>query len=271
MGEVIRVVSHEGSVLCLSRCREKLLTFCLYDAYEDYDAIASCDEVVTREQFDAVNDAMKANAPLEPWLKFLSPNPIPGLAAVPEDIDVIDSADDEYAVVRESVRRVYETLCNDAGIDDMASSKVCHLKRPRLIAIADSYVRGVLLGPDSRFAPSDPRRGSKLAQRGIKVMDAVREIGKSNAGSLTTLHEYVGTLRVDGTRVNLNKGRILDILIWVEIAIRNRNSLWTAWRDGRLDSSVRCPKCRKPMMPRRGKYGEFYGCPRYPKCNGIRN
>jgi len=31
-----------------------------------------------------------------------------------------------------------------------------------------------------------------------------------------------------------------------------------------------CPKCGSPMVPRRGKFGTFYGCSRYPKCHGTR-
>ena len=27
-----------------------------------------------------------------------------------------------------------------------------------------------------------------------------------------------------------------------------------------------CPYCKVALVPRKGKYGEFYGCPNYPKC-----
>ena len=30
-----------------------------------------------------------------------------------------------------------------------------------------------------------------------------------------------------------------------------------------------CPKCGAPMVLRRGRYGQFYGCSRYPDCDGI--
>ena len=32
-----------------------------------------------------------------------------------------------------------------------------------------------------------------------------------------------------------------------------------------------CPKCGAPMVLRRGRYGPFYGCSRYPDCDGIVN
>ena len=27
-----------------------------------------------------------------------------------------------------------------------------------------------------------------------------------------------------------------------------------------------CPYCKMPLVLRKGKYGEFYGCPNFPKC-----
>lgn len=35
-------------------------------------------------------------------------------------------------------------------------------------------------------------------------------------------------------------------------------------------STPLCPECKAPMVVRKGKKGEFYGCPNYPECNGIR-
>ena len=32
-----------------------------------------------------------------------------------------------------------------------------------------------------------------------------------------------------------------------------------------------CPKCNKPTRLVKGKFGEFYGCSNFPRCNGSRN
>jgi len=32
-----------------------------------------------------------------------------------------------------------------------------------------------------------------------------------------------------------------------------------------------CPICNKKMVSRKGKYGSFWGCKSYPKCNGTRD
>ncbi|MBW3561348.1 MAG: type I DNA topoisomerase [Actinobacteria bacterium] len=37
------------------------------------------------------------------------------------------------------------------------------------------------------------------------------------------------------------------------------------------DPRVLCPDCGKPMLPRTGRFGEFYGCQDYPDCKGIVN
>lgn len=170
---------------------------------------------------------------------------------------------------KEAVRRVYETLCRSRPIDDMASSKVCHLKRPKLIAISDSYVRGIFLGHHTRISPDDPTRGSMLANRGLSVMDAVRSVGRRNAEGLQRLFEYTLTLELPDGLVRLSKARILDILLWTEVAAQ-KHPIWTAWKNNRLDPRVTCPRCGKPMFPQKRKDGskEFYACPHYPCCDG---
>lgn len=37
------------------------------------------------------------------------------------------------------------------------------------------------------------------------------------------------------------------------------------------ETDMVCPKCGAPMIYRKGRFGAFYGCSTYPKCNGIVN
>ena len=37
-----------------------------------------------------------------------------------------------------------------------------------------------------------------------------------------------------------------------------------------LQSGMICPLCKKELVLRKGKYGEFYGCTGYPKCTFVR-
>ncbi|MBI3856654.1 MAG: topoisomerase DNA-binding C4 zinc finger domain-containing protein [Planctomycetes bacterium] len=36
------------------------------------------------------------------------------------------------------------------------------------------------------------------------------------------------------------------------------------------EGGVQCPQCSSPMVKRTGKYGEFWGCTKYPECRGTR-
>lgn len=36
-------------------------------------------------------------------------------------------------------------------------------------------------------------------------------------------------------------------------------------------AKTKCPKCGASMVLRRGKFGQFYGCSRFPRCRGVKN
>lgn len=38
-----------------------------------------------------------------------------------------------------------------------------------------------------------------------------------------------------------------------------------------LCEDVTCPTCSSPMYRIHGKYGEFYGCSKFPKCTGKKS
>ena len=292
MDETIFVMTIEGRLIHLTRCEEKLHDFCEVDAYKAFDRIASTDDVVTRPQLDAVNDAMKARTPVEVWTKFLAPNSIPHLSLVPKEIDLIDSDAMPYALARERIRSVYETLACEKFITDMAASKVCYLKRPKLVAISDGYVRAMLVGPDENIDPQDPDRGRKYAIRGVAVMDAVRCLGQFNAKALRVLHQYSESLRIEGQAVRLTKARILDILLWIEVASTKDHPYWGSWgqasgsakppaptppttqvhpAESTVPPGTACPLCNGAMIWREGPKGPFLGCVRYPECKGTRS
>lgn len=55
----------------------------------------------------------------------------------------------------------------------------------------------------------------------------------------------------------------------LEHTINNNVELKTNTENGEAPT---CPKCGAPMVIRRSKFGKlFYGCSKYPKCNGIVN
>lgn len=38
-----------------------------------------------------------------------------------------------------------------------------------------------------------------------------------------------------------------------------------------LPENVKCPKCGGDMISRKGKFGIFWGCKKYPECTGTRD
>jgi hypothetical protein len=44
-----------------------------------------------------------------------------------------------------------------------------------------------------------------------------------------------------------------------------------AWTDNIRALTPVCPKCGARMQPKSGQHGQFWGCPRFPKCKGTKN
>ena len=47
-------------------------------------------------------------------------------------------------------------------------------------------------------------------------------------------------------------------------------TIYTPYPASRYKHDVSCPKCRGHMTLRSGQYGDFFGCDKFPKCNGSR-
>lgn len=77
------------------------------------------------------------------------------------------------------------------------STKLLHLKRPRLIPICDSYVCAMV-----------GRRAGNAADT-VKLIMTVREIGRVNIDALVEISTRLTSIGIDRTLV-----RILDALLW---------------------------------------------------------
>ena len=203
-----------GRELVITDCLEKLRRFCKHDAYPYYDVVGyACEDQPYHIQvgiLDATNKAMLARSSRKAWLPFLD-TPLAELKAIPAHVDLVDSNCDEYSKAREALRQLYGRLANVTWITDMAASKVLHLKRPRLVAISDSYIREAL-GVKDRPWKGYASRGAYFADRGIDVLDAVRAVGQVNKSFLDDLQKQLEPIR-------LEKARIIDILVWADMAI----------------------------------------------------
>lgn len=235
-------------------CEARLERFCHQDAYWPYDHLGQQDaqanpNTITQAQIRYVNTAMLARTPCGSWVPFLG-SPLPQLASVPTDIDLIQAGNGQYDAARAAVLALYLKVTGMKGITDMAASKVLYLHRPRLIAISDSYVRQCL-----RVAGPWPSTGRcAYAARGVATLAAVRHWGQVNLSVLSHLANFAASLTYRGhsslipldTPVNLSLARILDIYLWTEQAIANGHPGWAPWHAGH---KPQCPQTVVLTLP----------------------
>lgn len=221
----------------IDRCRWIIRMFVERDAYADYDFgesyVHPSQAAITRHHVYVMNSVMRARSPIASWEPILE-RPLAQLAALSEDLDLIDS--DDAAVERGLValNGLVRTIASQRGLTDMAASKVLYLLRPRFIAISDSYVREELGISDRPFAAQlgsadAATKAVGCAARMRAVQEAVRTLGSDNEEALNELHAYansigavtpvVGAYRGKAIPVRLSKARILDILLWADVAI----------------------------------------------------
>jgi len=212
-------VFHQG--LTTKNCLEKLRYFCEHDAFPRYD-VAGYNYIHQSDRFQrdlltAMNREMMARSPKKAWAPLLD-KPLSVLADIPTDVDLIDSPETIYFEARKKMRSYYLMITNINWITDMAASKMLYLKRPKLAAISDSYVRTMLniSEPDTR---KHPYRSQFYTARVLSVCDTVRKIGQENITLLNSLQEKMSP-------VVISKARIVDILIWVEMAISQNHPTW---------------------------------------------
>ncbi|MBE9567004.1 MAG: hypothetical protein IMF16_09665 [Proteobacteria bacterium] len=204
----------------IADCEAKIQDFVDHDAYRRYDRDGVRAErdpnVISSEQLTLMNSAMRARASRKAWKPFLG-RPLQELARVPTDVDLIV---DSQARVGDALVRLRAAIqaVQVPWITDMAATKLFFLKRPKLVAISDDYVR-------RRLGIS----GSAGADRAIAVAEAIRELGSRNRRALQDLHECSAAMRdPDGECVVLSKARILDILLWIEEALpAGRHKFWS--------------------------------------------
>jgi hypothetical protein len=225
------VESRKGFII--RECLAKLRFFCERDAYPDYDRIgyqyASDPNRLQAGLLTATNRAMRARAPRKAWAAFLD-RPLPELTQLPVNADLVEAGDADYASLRAHLGQCYRVLTATKWITDMSATKMLYLKRPRLVAISDSYVRDVLAVPKPD-PKQHPWRVEYCTTRALWVSDAVRAVGRHNRELLdhllASLAETVGRIAARcETPMSLSKARAIDILLWVDAAIALGHKTW---------------------------------------------
>lgn len=234
MSEPIIQFPHETLIgSAITDCKWRLRTFVERDAYAPYDYWGGYSrtpmDTICDFHIYAINNSMRARSSRKAWANFVD-KPLPELSSIPFDLDLIDGSDQAVEAALAMLRQLVKRITAVDGLTEMATSKVLYLLRPNFVAIADEYLRSFLR--IWRGEPSDTF---------IRVQRAIRELGADNRESLSELHSFansiapvVGRLKPvvgDTVPIRLSKARILDILIWTEIAIHGPtpHSEWSRW------------------------------------------
>lgn len=225
-------VDINGVRLTVERCMDILRFFCERDAYLGYDRKGmqcnSDPNSLSREELTAVNGPMRARSPIKAWQPLLGRH-LPELEPISTATDLIESPEREYEYTRDMVHNAYHMLTSRVGITDTAASKMLYLKRPRLIAVSDSYIRELLAVQDPpQDVYSQSGRGDFFSRRGASVMDAVRTVGQQNTDALDHFQSELQAWELQGKPVSLSKARIVDILLWSVNAVK-QHPMWRDW------------------------------------------
>ena len=77
------------------------------------------------------------------------------------------------------------------------------------------------------------------------------------------------------TKMAKEKAKKLNITLWdrndlINNILKSQKEIYSPHLLSATDNPL-CPKCNSPMVKRNGKYGEFWGCSRFPSCDGTRD
>ncbi len=203
-------------------CRELVRRFLDAGWYKTYDEdgfrAETAPDVISTKQLVLTNQVMLARSSHRAWEPFLGSR-LDELAAIPMDTDLILSPEADVNLAIERVHACYLRLTARVWITDMAASKVLYLKRPKLIAISDSYSRRQLGVPESF---GDGRSRSGFAERGVAVLRKARTLGLQHLNALQRLQQYASA----EFRALPSLVRIIDIVLWSDEARRQNHKVF---------------------------------------------
>ena len=202
----------DGSCDVLKDCEQKMAVFCAMDpSYIEYDVKGRPSErdTIREKQVSAMNRSMQTRSPLGAWQNLLDKpdKPLNELESITTDLDLIAVSDDQWdGEVRGKLASLYKRVLGAKGIGAASGTKVLHLMRPRLVAIADSVVVDYL----------GTARGGTV-DTALATADAVRGIGRTegNGETLSRIQDYLRTAGVIECDVIPSACRIIDALLWM--------------------------------------------------------
>jgi len=205
------VIPRRDQQLTLTDCERKVAAFfAIDDLYVNHDAKACTDhpDQITKHELDAVNQAMQARSPERVWREAeLLGMPLRELEAIDTSADLVVMSDEEWAHIRPALSDLYRRVISKSGIGAASGTKVLHLMRPNLVAIADRLVMDWLGIP-----------GGEAAERALGVAVEIRRIGRAcdNQAVLADIQAYLGRLSFIVPARIPAACRILDALLWMK-------------------------------------------------------
>jgi len=152
---------------------------------------------IETKDVDAINGTMRARSPQKAWAA-LRDRDLPWLAGISREWDLASLDDGAWRTDAAPALEEALTQLLQKGRGISVSTKMLHLKRPRLVPVLDSLVVAQLGSP----MPSTPAKA-------VALIDHVRRVINANVSVLQEIIEYLGLHGVDRSHV-----RVLDALLW---------------------------------------------------------
>lgn len=121
--------------------------------------------------------------------------------------------------------------------------------------------------------------GNDVPVYGIVVFPSDTDINVTAAQPVLNMYNVVPYIKhyrdavLSSDQMGLYRRRLLEVISTSEFD--RKEHLGNVYRNKeRRDEAVasgRCPRCGGTLVLRNGKYGQFYGCSNYPRCNYILN
>jgi hypothetical protein len=173
-------------------------------AYDSLAGRTTPGEIQTTD-IQALNRTMRARTQHVAWAELVGV-PLPWLERLPLDLDLIEADDhvwqrDECPELLRSALRA--SVGKGRGVS--VSTKMLHLKRPRLFPVLDQLVAEVLGGGISPDAPAATR-----AEQAVALALHVRQEGRRNLMELRRIQAALADAGIERSLV-----RILDATLWM--------------------------------------------------------
>lgn len=156
-------------------------------------------DLFVKSDVHVINNTMRARTAFRHWEQFIdSTEPLDWLQKLDPSWDLFTVNDEAWTAAGCETRILAALTAVIAPYRTTSiTTKLLHLKRPKLIPICDSYVCSML----------GKRAGDAVDT--TKLIMTIREVGRSNLDALMEIHRRLASIGIDRTLT-----RILDSILW---------------------------------------------------------